>query len=123
MQKVIIKKQGIQTHGAQFETLIEAQSWIDSCVANNSWGLPERPEVALNPTTGLEEPTGVILPAEYTIEITDITAQVAQEKVNAESLAYLASTDWMLLRDLDGGIPMTLEVKTNRAVARAKIIR
>ena len=40
MKKVIIKnKQGIQTHGAE---MLDPTQWIAECVANNSWGLPER---------------------------------------------------------------------------------
>jgi hypothetical protein len=80
MFKVSITKNGIQTHGAQIDTLIEAQSWVDECVAYNCWGLPERPEL-----NELGEPTGNILPAEYTIEITDITAQVEEETLKAKS--------------------------------------
>ena len=65
----------------------------------------------------------VKLRAEYTIEITDITAQVEQEKINAEALAYLASTDWMVIREMDSGLPCPADVKIARAAARAKIVR
>lgn len=82
------------------------------------WGLPERPEL-----DEMGQPTGVILPAEYTVEIEDITAQVAQEAINAEALAYLASTDWLIIREMDAGVPCPAEIKAERAAARARIVR
>ena len=65
----------------------------------------------------------VKLRAEYTIEIIDITAQVEQEKTNAEALAYLASTDWMVIREMDSGVVCPADIKAARAAARAKIVR
>jgi|APSaa5957512535_1039671.scaffolds.fasta_scaffold308649_2 hypothetical protein len=49
-------------------------------------------------------------------------AKAAQDKINAEAKQYLASTDWELLRELDGGVAMTAEVKQLRADARARVI-
>ncbi len=65
----------------------------------------------------------VKLKAEYTIEILDISAQVEQEKQNAEALAYLASTDWLIIREIDAGVPCPVDVKAKRAEARSKIVR
>lgn len=81
-------------------------------------GLPERPEIGEN-----GEPTGAILPAEYTVSIEDITAQVEQERINQEALVYLASTDWMIIREMDQGTACPEEVKAERAAARARIVR
>lgn len=82
------------------------------------WGLPERPEL-----DEMGQPTGVILPAEYTIDIEDITAQVAQNAINSEALLYLASTDWLVIREVDAGTPCPADVKAERAAARARIVR
>lgn len=90
---------------------------IQSLISSGVLGLSERPELDAE-----GELTGVILPAEYTIEIEDITAQVEQQKINEEALAYLASTDWMIIRAMDSGIPCPEEVKQARAEARAKIV-
>ena len=49
--------------------------------------------------------------------------QQAQEVINQEALAYLSSTDWMLLRELDGGIAMTAKVKDLRAEARLSVVQ
>ncbi len=65
----------------------------------------------------------VKLKSEYTVEIEDITAQVAQEAINAEALAYLASTDWLVIREVDAGVPCPADIKTLRAEARAKVVR
>jgi hypothetical protein len=65
----------------------------------------------------------VKLKAEYIIEISDISAQVEQEKQNAEALAYLASTDWLIIREIDAGVPCPVDVKAKRAEARSKIVR
>jgi|694.fasta_scaffold00313_36 hypothetical protein len=65
----------------------------------------------------------VKLKAEYTVEIEDITAQLEQEKINKESLEYLASTDWLVIREMDAGIPCPAEIKAERAAARARIVR
>jgi len=81
-------------------------------------GLPERPELDAE-----GNPTGNILPAEYTVQITDITAELEQERINAEALKYLADTDWMIIRELDANIPCPASVKLARAEARAKIVR
>lgn len=65
----------------------------------------------------------VKLRAEYSVEIEDISAQVEQERINAEALAYLASSDWYILREIDAGVPCPAEVKAERAAARARIVR
>lgn len=64
----------------------------------------------------------VKLKAEYSVEITDITAQIEQEKINAESLKYLQDTDWYIIREMDSGVPCPVEIKTARANARSAII-
>jgi len=45
-----------------------------------------------------------------------------QRKSNLKAKEYLASTDWMLLREMDGGKAMTAEVKLLRADARTKVV-
>lgn len=65
----------------------------------------------------------VKLRAEYSVEIEDISAKVQQDKDNAEALSYLAETDWMIIREVDAGIPCPVDVKAKRAQARAKIVR
>lgn len=42
----------------------------------------------------------LIVPKEYSIEIVDITNQIAQEAINNESQSFLDSTDWKVLRHI-----------------------
>jgi hypothetical protein len=60
---------------------------------------------------------------QYICEVIDITDQVAQQKINAEALAYLASTDWMVVREVETQVPCPLEVKQLRAEARLRVVR
>lgn len=65
----------------------------------------------------------VKLKAEYELQIEDITEELKQEKINGECLQYLASTDWLIIREMDSGVPCPAEIKQKRAEARAKIVR
>ena len=99
MIKVQIKKQDVITNEAWFEVQGEAQAWLDIQEANQSFGPKE----------------------EYEVVISDISQEIEQEKTNQEALAYLASTDWMVIRELDSGEPCPAEVKALRAAARLKV--
>lgn len=72
----------------------------------------------------IEAVRGMIeVPAEYVVEIVDISAQIAQEALNSESLKYLADTDWMIIREAEGGVACSQEIKDLRAAARLSIVR
>jgi hypothetical protein len=58
----------------------------------------------------------------YTKKPAEQLAQIAQAKLNAQSLAYLASTDWMAIRAAEGGKAMPEEVKAQRQAARDAIV-
>ena len=65
----------------------------------------------------------VKLRAEYSVQIEDISQQLEQERINAEALAFLLSTDWLIIRELDAGIPCPAEVKAARQAAREAIVK
>jgi len=50
-----------------------------------------------------------------------VQAKEAQATLNAEAQAYLASTDWMVLRQADSGEVMPNNIKDARAAARLEI--
>jgi hypothetical protein len=54
----------------------------------------------------------------YTKKSDEQLAALAQAKTNAASIAYLLSTDWLVIRAAEGGKPLTDEVKANRQAAR-----
>jgi hypothetical protein len=62
-------------------------------------------------------------PEGYWVEYVDISLQVEQDKINAEALSYLASTDWLIVREVETQVPCPLEVKELRAAARLKVVR
>lgn len=96
MKKVIIRNMaGVQTHGAEME---DPTAWIEQCVETCAWGLPARPELDAE---GKE--TGIILPAEYTIEIVDITAEHALAQCIASRKAEYPSPEEFMNAYFDGG--------------------
>lgn len=102
MKKLLIKNihnETLQT--AIFENQNSIDDFLEVLANSHAWGSPE----------------------EYFVEVLDVTAEVEQQRINDEALAYLVSTDYMLLRELDGGIAMSAEVKLARAEARARIVR
>lgn len=50
-----------------------------------------------------------------------VEASSNQAAINAEALAYLNSTDYLIIREMDCGTPCLPEIKALRAEARAKI--
>lgn len=60
-------------------------------------------------------------PNEYTPEVIDVSLEVEQERINMEAKAYLAETDWLIIRDLETGKKPTKEILDKRAEARTKV--
>jgi len=141
MKKIIVTKNDIILCSGVYEYANEFNEWLQRRISQNTWGKPERtiaqsdcseseilsaleltPEV-LDESGQIIIPAMARLPADYTIEIQDVTAQVEQEKINQEALAYLASTDWLIIRELDAGIPCPTEIKIARQEARQRIVK
>jgi hypothetical protein len=108
MIKVSIIKNGIQTHGAQFNTQAEADAWIAEGTKQQWWGKPaytevipakkELQEVVITPevrdeegnviTPAVTEMQEIVVqeeviiehPAEFEVQIEDITAEVEYQK-------------------------------------------
>ena len=118
MIKVNIKTNGETSSSGTFETQEKANEWVQKGIQDNYWGKPERPELD---SDGVE--TGNILPAEYSVEVVDITAANEQERINRESLNYLESTDWYVVRKAETGVDIPAEILTARAQARLNIVR
>lgn len=66
--------------------------------------------------------TGKAIEAEDDPSIQPPTPQEIQEEVNRENRAYLASTDWYVVRMAETGIPVPDDILEARAAARAAII-
>ena len=66
--------------------------------------------------------TFTLIPLPTQAELDAAEALRLQTEINQEALAYLASTDWQVLREMDGGTVMGAEVKQLRADARARVV-
>ena len=56
------------------------------------------------------------------IKIKPQSAEDIQAQINADALAYLGSTDWMVLRYADNGTPIPDDIKAKRKEARDAIV-
>jgi hypothetical protein len=67
------------------------------------------------------------IPAPSVDELFDLieisNADKSQAEINKESLAYLSSTDWMIIREVDQGIVCPSDVRAARQAARDRIVR
>ena len=59
----------------------------------------------------------------YTKKSEEQIAQIQQAKTNAQSLAYLAETDWMVTRFAETGTPIPDDIKAARQAARDAIVK
>ena len=109
--------------GAVFETEQDAQEWLAKIIGSESPLMPER-EVSISDEYSQDDVLEVIqehvqigedeennaiyelqdtkvrLKAQFTAEIVDISAQVAQEEINRQAKAFLAESDWKILRHI-----------------------
>ena len=85
---------------AAYKSDAEYQGWINYCESNLLWGAV----------------------GSYSVQVTDATAELNQKRINLEAKDYLASTDWYIIRELDSGVPTPPEIKTERQLARDRIV-
>lgn len=138
MFKLSVIKNNVVVHNTAGQTEQECLAQLQPYLEHKTFGEPAReetvlvseavPEVLDDEGNVIQEAVEtvyetVITPAEYEIEIEDVSAQVEQERVNSEALAYLASTDFYVVRFMEEGTPYPEEIKLARAEARAKIIK
>lgn len=136
MIQIQIKKQEQITNKASFSTLEEANSWLSKHEGLRTFGQPKQiiqQQVELSPAVVAEdgsilqeavlETKEIELAGDYEVEITDITSQLEQEKINAEALAFLAATDFYIIRELDNGVPCPADIKAKRQEARNRITK
>jgi hypothetical protein len=123
------------TNQATFPTSEEGQAWLSSHEGMGTFGQKagvKSTVLAVSPAVldadGKELIAAVTQTIEeqipgYKVEIVDLTAKLAQEKINADSQALLDSTDWLIIREMETGIACPEEIKAQRAAARAAIVR
>jgi hypothetical protein len=124
--------QGIQTHGASFESEQEAQSWVSSILLKPSipWGKvhgsyleSELSEAEIATKAGVIEIDGItkhVIPNQFTVEINEYVKP--QDILNLEFKKYLADTDWYIVRHVETGVAIPQDILTARALARQSIV-
>lgn len=113
MIQVSIKKQKQITNQGFFPSMEEAQAWLTKHEGMRTFGQPKQiiqQQVELSPAVIAEdgsilqeavlETKEIELAGDYDVEITNITSQLEQEKINAEALAFLADCDWKRQRHI-----------------------
>lgn len=136
MIQVSIKKQDQITNQASFPSMEEAQTWLAHHESMKSFGQPKQilqQQIEISPAVIAEdgsvlqeavtEMQEVELAGEYEVEVLDISAQLAQEKINVEAQAFLDATDWMVIRAMEKGEELSLELKAERQAARDRIVK
>jgi hypothetical protein len=136
MIQVSVKRNGQITNQASFPTMEEAQAWLAHHEGMKSFGQPKQviqQQIELSPAILAEdgsvlqeaviEMKEVELAGNYEVEVLDITSQLEQEKINTEALAFLAATDWMVIRAMERGENLSAELKAERQAARDRIVR
>lgn len=139
MIKVSIHKNGIITNSAQFETQTEVNTWIISQEAVKAFGKPDRwvhehdlsilgeDRSLATESQDIGDPESLEkkyhFASEYSITQEDITAAVAQKVINEEALKYLTATDWFITRCFEIGVAVPANITSERAAARARIVR
>jgi hypothetical protein len=149
MIQVKIIRDSVVTNSGSFPSQEEAQAWLSSHEGMGTFG--QKRQVISHPAISIESQVEIspavidedgveISPAQfetqvteipareeiiegYVVEIVDISAQLAQEAINAAALKLLAETDWMVIRQLENGTLIPAEVSASRAAARAAIVR
>lgn len=136
MIQISIKKQDKVTNQGFFSSREEAQDWLSRHENIKTFGQPKQviqQQIELSPAILAEdgsilqeavlETKEIELAGDYEVEIIDITSQLEQEKVNAEALAFLAATDFYIIRELDNGVPCPADIKAKRQDARNRITK
>ena len=131
--QVSIKKQDQITNQASFPTMEEAQAWLAKHEGMGTFGQKASSQtVQVEISPAVVDSEGVeISPAQfeeqqieisgYSVEFVDISAQLEQEAVNAAAKAYLASTDYVVVRAMERGEELSAEFKAERQEARERI--
>lgn len=136
MIQVSVKRNGQLTNQASFPTMEEAQAWLAHHEGMKSFGQPAQTiqqQVELSPAVideegnelspAVMEMQEVHIPGSYEVEVLDISAELAQQAINAEAQAFLASTDWMVIRAAERGEELSPEFKAERQAARDRIVK
>lgn len=89
---------------------------------NYLFDAPANAERIVDLDIDLDAQTAVINESRYNTRLADEAAAKIVNRSNNAARAYLSSTDWYILRELDSGVSCPQEIKDARAAARASIV-
>ena len=98
------------------EYLSDKQDLVDH--ENDSINIVDNTLFAFN-FKNIPHPSNAELLACYDVAI----VKSSQAAINTEALKYLADTDYLVIREVDSGVPCPVEIKQLRAEARLTIVR
>lgn len=104
-----------QQHKAEYFGDASMMGQIVGWLEPQFFGLPERPELDAE-----GNPTGVMLPAEYTVEITDITAEHDLKECLKNRKAEYPTPEEFMNAFFDGGDQAVAELQVKRLAVKAK---
>jgi hypothetical protein len=135
MKRAEIKRNGVITNICEAEEA-ELNAWLQKHITMGTFGEPEREIEDIGAVIDQDGNVTALAVMKkvpgYVIEITDLTAQLEQEKRNNEAAKFLAETDWKVLRHKDQqdlGLATSLsaeeyqELLQQRQMARKAIIK
>lgn len=97
----------------------------DEAVREHIEALRENAERWVSERTLVDEKTGLASYPAFqgatSFEIIDVTDEESQKQINAESKAYLDSTDWYIVRKMDTGIAVPDDIESARQAAREAV--
>ncbi len=113
MKRITVKnKNNIVTHLIELENHLD---WINEAESKNHFGLRERDELDQD-----GNPTGNKLPAEYTIEIQDVTYEHNLKDCIIKRMSEYPSAEDFLNAYFDGGEEALNQLKSKRLEVKAK---
>ena len=69
-----------------------------------------------------ETQTVLVSPATYSVEVVDITEQLAAQAESDAAQAFLDATEWIVLRAMERGEQLSVEFKAERDATRLKVL-
>jgi hypothetical protein len=131
--QVTVTKNGSVSNQASFKSWEESSAWITKHTKEGNFGSPrwsveqhqlspeEFDEEGVKTSEAVFESVTVENPMGYEISEQEVADQT-QEEINIEALAFLASTDWYVVRLIETGVDIPQSIRTERAIARSRVV-
>lgn len=123
MYKIIITKNNVITNEAKFESLESLNEWKNYHVSIKTFQFEDVLVPASFDLDGNEIAPATVIPKTHSFEIIEVVDNSAQIVINKEALKFLAETDWLIIREVETGVPCPAEIKQARQEARDRVVK